>query len=217
MTRLLHAGTANCPAQSLDETYGFDWCPGDEELLKFVGREGYAIRPATSRMRHPTATIPGPSERARECLPPGFGTRRGTGLPQVPQPALRRGSVAQAQWRLGSWDGYNRRLSDDAKRADANVSHLADASIEPPFRIGTACGSCHIAFNPLTAGRSRTSAVGKHSRPGRQPVPAHIRTAGFRHAQDQSGMAGVAHARPAPRTPARSPPTKSTTPAPSMR
>ena len=34
-------GSANCPAKSLDETYGFDWCPGDEELLKFVGREGY--------------------------------------------------------------------------------------------------------------------------------------------------------------------------------
>src|SRR5262245_16912712 len=34
-------GSEGCPAKSLDETYGFDWCPGDEELLKFVGREGY--------------------------------------------------------------------------------------------------------------------------------------------------------------------------------
>ena len=34
-------GTENCPAQSLDETYGFEWCPGDDVLLQFVGKEGY--------------------------------------------------------------------------------------------------------------------------------------------------------------------------------
>src|SRR5687767_4853303 len=34
-------GTADCPAKSLEETYGFDWCPGDETLLKFVGKNGY--------------------------------------------------------------------------------------------------------------------------------------------------------------------------------
>ena len=34
-------GADGCPAKSLDETYGFDWCPGDEELLKFVGKDGY--------------------------------------------------------------------------------------------------------------------------------------------------------------------------------
>ncbi|MGH8605755.1 MAG: cytochrome c, partial [Gammaproteobacteria bacterium] len=34
-------GSEDCPAKSLDETYGFDWCPGDETLLKFVGKNGY--------------------------------------------------------------------------------------------------------------------------------------------------------------------------------
>src|SRR6266851_4752756 len=34
-------GSAGCPAKSYDETYGFDWCPGDESLLTFVGRTGY--------------------------------------------------------------------------------------------------------------------------------------------------------------------------------
>ncbi len=34
-------GTAGCPAKSLDETFGFEWCYGDDELLKFVGRSGY--------------------------------------------------------------------------------------------------------------------------------------------------------------------------------
>ena len=34
-------GDANCPAASLDETYGFQWCPGDNALLEYVGKEGY--------------------------------------------------------------------------------------------------------------------------------------------------------------------------------
>ena len=34
-------GDPNCPAKSPDETYGFDWCPGDDELLKYVGKDGY--------------------------------------------------------------------------------------------------------------------------------------------------------------------------------
>src|SRR5262245_2726705 len=34
-------GSDGCPAKSPDETYGFDWCPGDQELLKFVGKTGY--------------------------------------------------------------------------------------------------------------------------------------------------------------------------------
>ena len=33
--------------------------------------------------------------------------------------------------------------------SDQRVSKLADASVEPPFLIGTSCGSCHIAFDPL--------------------------------------------------------------------
>ncbi|WP_204936332.1 hypothetical protein, partial [Pseudomonas fluorescens] len=32
---------------------------------------------------------------------------------------------------------------------EAARSHLQDGAIEPPFLIGTACGSCHIAFDPL--------------------------------------------------------------------
>lgn len=34
-------GDANCPARSLDETYGFQWCLGDDELLEYVVKEGY--------------------------------------------------------------------------------------------------------------------------------------------------------------------------------
>jgi hypothetical protein len=40
-------GEPDCPARSVDETYGFDWCPGDDVLLKYVGKPGY-IDPACS-------------------------------------------------------------------------------------------------------------------------------------------------------------------------
>jgi hypothetical protein len=33
-------GDRNCPRHlTLDDTYGFDWCPGDENLLPFVGKQ----------------------------------------------------------------------------------------------------------------------------------------------------------------------------------
>ena len=31
----------DCPAKSLDETFGFEWCPGDDDLLAHVGKPGY--------------------------------------------------------------------------------------------------------------------------------------------------------------------------------
>src|SRR5918992_3368754 len=34
-------GDPECPAKSLSETYGFDWCPGDDVLLRYVGKAGY--------------------------------------------------------------------------------------------------------------------------------------------------------------------------------
>src|SRR3546814_3746142 len=40
-------------------------------------------------------------------------------------------------------------MSDDPASADSHVRRLADGAIEPPFLIGTSCGSCHIAFDPL--------------------------------------------------------------------
>src|SRR3546814_20355466 len=34
-------GSDGCPAKSLEETFGFEWCPGDRELLAHVGTTGY--------------------------------------------------------------------------------------------------------------------------------------------------------------------------------
>src|SRR5262249_44415395 len=50
---------------------------------------------------------------------------------------------------LGSWEGFAKTLSADKSNSDFSVRHLGDGSIEPPFLVGTSCGSCHIAFDPL--------------------------------------------------------------------
>lgn len=144
-------GTADCPAKSLDETYGFDWCPGDEALLKFVGKEGYRDPACDFQDAPADSNDPKGHQAGRESsCNLAFGTSTGAlGYRKFPNPRFNAEAWRKLNGRLGSWDGYNRKLSDDPKRADANASHLADASIEPPFRIGTACGSCHIAFNPL--------------------------------------------------------------------
>lgn len=144
-------GTPDCPAKSLDETYGFDWCPGDEELLKFVGKTGYRD-PACDFQDAPAEGFdPKGHQNGREdACHLAFGTSTGAlGYRKFPNPRFDAEAWRQLNGRLGSWEGYNRKLSDDPRRADAKVSRLADASIEPPFRIGTSCGSCHIAFNPL--------------------------------------------------------------------
>lgn len=137
-------GSPGCPAKSYEETYGFDWSPGDEELLKFVGKSGY---------RDPACDFKDPGGRGNREDPCflGFGTSTGVlGLRKFPNPRF-----DAEKWRrlnngtMGTWEGYNTKLSSNAEHPDSRVSHLSDGSIEPPFLIGMACGACHIAFDPL--------------------------------------------------------------------
>ncbi len=143
-------GSANCPAKNLDETYGFDWCPGDDALLKFVGKPGYRD-PACDFSDAPAdAADPKGHQTGREdACNLAFGTSTGAlGFRKFPNPKFDPAAWQKLNGRQGSWEGYNRKLSDDPTRADAKLSRLGDGSIEPPFRIGMACGACHIAFNP---------------------------------------------------------------------
>jgi len=145
-------GSPGCPAKSYEETYGFDWCPGDEELLKFVGKTGYRD-PACDFQEGPIpAGDPhGPADQRQSPCDLKFGTSTGVlGLRKFPNPHF-----DAARWRqvnggqLGTWEGFDRPLSDNPANSDSRVSHLRDGSIEPPFTIGMACGACHIAFDPL--------------------------------------------------------------------
>lgn len=145
-------GEAGCPAKSLDETYGFDWCPGDADLLTHVGKTGYrdpacdfADAPADRNDLHNRR-----KDQRQSTCDLAFGTSTGAlGFRKFPNPRFDAKRWLAVNGSRGSWEGYNKRLSNDAAAGDSRVRHLADGSIEPPFLIGTSCGSCHIAFDPL--------------------------------------------------------------------
>lgn len=131
-------GSADCPAKSLEETYGFDWCPGDAELLSYVGRIGY--RDPACDYEDAAAAGEDPHHRSKDqrqsACDLAFGTSTGAlGIRKFPNPRFDRARWLQVNGSAASWKGYG--------------SHLADGSIEPPFLIGLSCGSCHIAFDPL--------------------------------------------------------------------
>jgi hypothetical protein len=151
-------GSANCPAKSPEETYGFDWCPGDETLLQFVGKPGYRD-PACEFKDAPldsTDVHAKNGDQRQSACDLKFGTSTGAlGFRKFPNPKFDKAAWAKVNGNLSSWQGYNAKVADKSKSADgsksneASATRLQDGSIEPPFLIGTACGSCHIAFDPL--------------------------------------------------------------------
>lgn len=144
-------GSKNCPAKSLDETYGLDWCPGDEELLGYVGRSGYPdpacdFRDAPLKEGDPHAS----SDQRQSACDLRFGTSTGAlGIRKFPNPRFDKAAWIKLNGKAGSWEGYNRPIAAAGGGSEAARSHLQDGGIEPPFLIGTSCGSCHIAFDPL--------------------------------------------------------------------
>jgi hypothetical protein len=130
-------GDPDCPARSKDETYGFDWCEGDTELLSFVGRDGYRD-PACDLPDVPVAAGDphGPEDLRQDSCDLEFGTSTGVmGIRKFPNPRFDARVWRELNGSPGTWSGYQTRLDD--------------GSVEPPFLIGISCGSCHIAFDPL--------------------------------------------------------------------
>lgn len=138
-------GDPDCPAKSLEETYGLDYCPGDDVLLRYVGKPGYKdpacelndVAPTREEIEQGNA-FPR-KELWQSSCDLEFGTSAGAmGFRKFPNPKF--DETAKAAWAklngsLATWDGFRNRL--------------ADGSIEPPFLIGMSCGACHIAFDPL--------------------------------------------------------------------
>ena len=97
---LLHArDRRTVPTKSLDETYGFDYCPGDDALLSFVGKPGYRdpacdFQDAPLERERPTRPEGSASERLR---PRVRDLNRRARLQEVSQPALRRRAMAVAE------------------------------------------------------------------------------------------------------------------------
>ncbi|MCB1953700.1 MAG: cytochrome c, partial [Rhodocyclaceae bacterium] len=141
-------GDANCPAKSLDETYGLDWCPGDEELLKYVGKDGYTD-PACDFHDAPLAEgeVHGPKDQRQSACDLKFGTSTGMlGIRKFPNPRFDRDKWVKLNGRAGSWEGYNGKIPAAGGSDEPAKSRLLDGAVEPPYLIGTACGSCHISF-----------------------------------------------------------------------
>ncbi len=140
-------GDPDCPARSADQTYGFMWCPGDDDLLSFVGREGY-VDPACGFEDAPfdAGTPHGAVDQRQNACDLRFGTSTGAlGLRKFPNPRF-----DPVNWEeIGGWEGYAAFMAGDPADPDSRANRLMDGSVEPPFRIGMACGACHIAYNPL--------------------------------------------------------------------
>jgi mono/diheme cytochrome c family protein len=148
-------GEPDCPARSVEETYGFDWCPGDDVLLKYVGKPGYVDPACSLKDAALDADDPhsqgGKADQRHTACDLKFGTSTGAlGIRKFPNPRFDAAKWTQLNGGTATWSGYSRTLvATSGIESDQRVSKLADASVEPPFLIGTSCGSCHIAFDPL--------------------------------------------------------------------
>lgn len=143
-------GDDNCPAKSLDQTYGFQYCPGDAELLQYVGKDGY-VDPACNFQDGPfdKSTPHGSVDDRQSPCDLRFGTSTGVlGLRKFPNPRFDAEKWKKLNGSPGSWEGYRATLSQNSTDPDSRNTRLFDGSVEPPFRIGMACGACHIAYDP---------------------------------------------------------------------
>ncbi|SEP02665.1 cytochrome c [Nitrosovibrio sp. Nv6] len=145
-------GAVGCPAKNLEETYGFEWCPGDEELLRYVGRSGYRDPACDYNDAPPSRTDPHHTvkDQRQSACDLAFGTSTGAiGFRKFPNPRFDKAQWIKVNGGLASWDGYRYSSEKEPHSSDSELARLADGSIEPPFLIGIACASCHASFNPL--------------------------------------------------------------------
>jgi hypothetical protein len=79
-----------------------------------------------------------------------FGTSTGAlGLRKFPNPRFDAEKWRKLNGSLDTWEAYGKFLSGDPGDGDSRTNRLFDGSVEPPFRIGMSCGTCHISYDPL--------------------------------------------------------------------
>src|SRR5215510_2846576 len=138
-------GKPGCPRKKLEETFGLDYCPGDDGLLQYVGKPGYRD-PACDLEDSPVNSNDVHKGQRESSCALEFGTSSGAmGIRKFPNPRF-----DLKKWRevngddLTTWKGFNKEVEPAMFH-----SKLRDGSIEPPFYFGMSCGACHIAFDPL--------------------------------------------------------------------
>ena len=145
-------GDPSCPAKTTEETYGFDFCPGDDLLLSYVGKQGYKDPACDFKDAALASDDPhGPRDQRQSACDLRFGTSTGAmGIRKFPNPRFDRKRWLDLNKKqlgkevVGTWEGYSKFI-EPTDKTQPKVSHI----IEPPFLIGISCGSCHIAFDPI--------------------------------------------------------------------
>ena len=125
-------GSDGCPAKSLDATYGFDWCPGDEALLSFVGRDGY--RDPACDFQDAPVDAADPHHKAKDqrqsSCDLAFGTSTGAlGFRKFPNPRFDKARWLKVNGSLGELGG----LSRDAVEG-SEVAATARSTVSPTVR-----------------------------------------------------------------------------------
>ena len=108
-------GDPECPAKSLNETYGFDWCPGDDVLLKYVGKTGYVDPACGLQDAALDATDPhtkgGQIDQRQSACDLRFGTSTGAlGFRKFPNPRFDPDRWRQVNGESGTWDGFRKTM-----------------------------------------------------------------------------------------------------------
>ena len=120
---------------TMEDTYGWEYCQGDEALLNALKGNGTWRDPACDHpiIKESDALDQKPRENRCELA---FGNPTGAvGYRKFPNPKFN----AKNWQRIGGWESYEGKFTEQQ----------IDASIEPPFRVAKSCASCHAAFDPL--------------------------------------------------------------------
>ena len=179
-------GDPNCPARSLEETYGFQYCPGDDgasevrrqvrlsrSRLRFQGcavRRLDAARRVDQRQRSLRPAVRHLDRRARACA-------------NFPIPASTRRNGASSTARSRSWDAYAQ-VHGRARTAAATPAPTACSTDRSSRRSASACPAAPATSPTSRAeapGRSQQSEMGEHRRAGRQSVQPRLADARLGH------------------------------------
>ena len=117
----------DCPAKTLEETYGFQWCPGDAELLSSSARRDGYRDPACDFKDAPfdAPTPHGASDQRQSPCDLQFGTSTGAlGLRKFPNPRFDAETWLEAE-RLARELGGLRQAACRAIRTTANPAEPA--------------------------------------------------------------------------------------------
>jgi hypothetical protein len=127
----------NWRSVTLADTYGWEYCNGDEDLLNSIQQKkaGTYKDPACDDKIIQAADALAGVIRENRCELQ-FGTSAGAvGYRKFPNPRFN-----ESRWQaIGGWGGYSERM----------IREGVNNSIQPPFRIGKSCASCHASFDPL--------------------------------------------------------------------